>query len=153
MPPQPRTLFLRSVEDPAIPNHPSTPPFETPNLYLGATVWAAGTRATDGEVEEDRRQVGTAAACGVITDPTFAVGGQVPFYVEFDLEDGRYAATGSCTVLANQVPEAGVILAACSLTVADESGTPRGIATSASVFNPRRLPGYATGSFWTLHLY
>ena len=29
----------------------------------------------------------------------------------------------------------------------------KGIATSASVFIPYAIPGYDTGSFWTLHLY
>jgi hypothetical protein len=47
------------------------------------------------------------------------------------------------------------MLVGCALDVTPDpaQGIVRGVATSSSVFTPRELPGYGTGSFWTLHLY
>ena len=149
-----RVLIVRTTEDPAVPSMPAGCPFDTPNVLLGATVWSFQTEAAGSEVvNPDARQVGTAAACGKITTPLVPFV-QVPFYIEFNLQEGVVAAQGVCTVTSNNVPAAGLILAGCALNVI---GAPPGIAggnaTSNSVFNPRGLPGFNTGSYWTLRLY
>jgi len=57
-------------------------------------------------------------------------------------------------VISNNVPEFGLVLAGCSLSLKDRaSGADVGIAVSSSVFNPFRLPGYETGSYWTHKIY
>jgi hypothetical protein len=61
---------------------------------------------------------------------------------------------GSCPIASNDVPVAGIVLTSCNLViVSGPPGTIGGLATSASVFNPRRIPGYSTGSYWTLRIY
>lgn len=75
-------------------------------------------------------------------------------YVEFTVGDLTVTGNGVCTVTSNDVPQVGLILVGCALTVVD---APEGIAggslTSNSVFNPFGLPGFGTGSFWTVRLY
>ena len=46
------------------------------------------------------------------------------------------------------------MLAGCALKlVGAPEGVLGGLVTSASVFNPYSIPGFGTGSVWTLHLY
>jgi hypothetical protein len=116
------------------------------------------TSARDGQVNnKDVRRIGKATACVRLTNFLFPPGLDQEFYVEFDLEDGRPAgavtAVGTCKLVSNNVPEAGLVLAGCNLRVVSAPGAVGGIATSASVFNPFRLAGYDTGSMWTLLLY
>jgi hypothetical protein len=149
-----RTLLLRTTEDPSVPNTPPGCPFTVPNLRLGATVWSHVTRADTGEVVKDQvHQVGTASACGLITAPL--VPSTTPqFYIEFTLGSDVFAARGTCTVISNDVPVTGLILAGCTLRlVSFPSEVLGGVATSMSVFNPLQLQGFSTGSFWTLRLY
>ena len=151
------TLVLRSLEDPNVSSRPNACPFPGANLFLGATLWSNQTRARDGRVvDEAVRQVGTAAACGLITS-AFAPGLLVPFYIEFTLAPDNsitHAAVGACQVLTNDVPTLGVDLAGCALRLTHgPTGFLGGIATSMSIFNPLRLPGAGTGSFWTLRVY
>lgn len=149
-----RMLVVRTVEDPAISPLPAGCPFDAPNVRLGATVWAFQTRASDAQVvNKDVVQIGTASACGKIIAPLVPFV-QVPFYVEFNLSEGLVAAEGFCTVTSNNVPQPGLILAGCALTVVDApAGVAGGSVTSNSVFNPLRLPGFDTGSIWTLRLF
>ena len=158
-----RTLIFRSLEDPTVPNHPENCPFNAnpfnANLFLGATLWSMQTRASDSVVvNEAVQQIGTAAACGVIT-AALVPSTLVPFYVEFTMDQGpdrgdTYAAVGTCQVITNNVPTPDVVLAGCALRVT-HGPEPflRGAATSMSIFNPTHVAGAGTGSFWTLRVY
>jgi hypothetical protein len=154
-----RTLIFRSLEDPTVSSQPQNCPFGGANLLLGATLWSLQTRANDSRVvNEAVQQIGTAAACGLITT-ALVPGTLVPFYVEFTLDQGpdegtTYTAVGTCQVITNNVPQPGVVLAGCALRVLQgPEGFIGGAATSMSIFNPRGLAGAGTGSFWTLRAY
>ena len=149
------TLVFRSLEDPNVSSHPNACPFPGANLFLGATLSSMQTDAGDSRVvDEAVHQIGTAAACGLITTAPL-----VPFYIEFTLNHGHdksitYVAVGACQVVSNDVPRPGIALAGCALRVTQgPAGFLGGIATSMSIFNPLRLQGAGTGSFWTLRAY
>jgi len=149
------TLVFRSLEDPNVSSHPNACPFTGANLFLGATLSSMQTDAGDSRVvDEAVHQIGTAAACGLITTAPL-----VPFYIEFTLNHGHdksntYVAVGACQVVSNDVPRPGIALAGCALRVTQgPAGFLGGIATSMSIFNPLRLQGAGTGSFWTLRVY
>jgi len=123
---------------------------EDPN----ASAWATATRASDGKiVNEGVRQVGTVVACAQLTNFTFPPGLQQNFAARFDLPAGSFTGIGTCTLISNDVPEPRLVLAGCALKVLAGEGTAGGMATSASVFNPFRLAGYQTGSYWTVQVY
>jgi hypothetical protein len=159
-----RLYQFRSEEDPTFAGAPNvckgdnpTVPF-TPNLFLNATIWTTNARASDGlTVTNANRQIGTATACGRLEPPTvpgFPAGAQVPFHVAFDTPAGRITATGTCAVVSNSVPAAGIVLAGCNLKVVGmPTGFTGGEATSASILNAARIPGVSTGSYWTVLLY
>jgi hypothetical protein len=154
-----RTLIFRSLEDPALSSHPQSCPFGGANLFLGANLWSEQTRASDSQVvDEAVQQIGTAAACGLITT-ALVPSTLVPFYVEFTLDQGpdqgdAYTAVGTCQVISNNVPRPGVVLAGCALRlIQGPEGFLGGAATSMSIFNPLGLAGAGTGSFWTLRAY
>jgi hypothetical protein len=128
------------------------------NIKLGAYVYAPRTRAADGQVmKQFGNPVGTVVGCGVMKSIT--PGSKAPFNMSFDLGGRKIYASGECSVADWFFPMPGkpapVLLVGCYLAVqGDESqGLIKGIATSASVFIPYAIPGYDTGSFWTLHLY
>jgi hypothetical protein len=154
-----RTLIFRSLEDPTVSSQPENCPFGGANLFLGAILWSMQTRASDSQVvNEAVQQIGTAAACGLITT-ALVPSTLVPFYVEFTMDQGpdrgdTYTAVGTCQVITNNVPRPGVVLAGCALRVT-HGPEPflGGAATSMSIFNPARLAGAGTGSFWTLRVY
>ncbi len=129
------------------------------NIKLFANVYAPRTRAMDGRVmKEFGNPVGTVVGCGQLPWP-ITFGSKAPFTMDFDLGGRRIQAAGECVVSdmfrAETNPSAAVLLVGCSLRVApDESqALAHGIATSASVFMLGDAPGFATGSYWTLHLY
>jgi len=149
------TLVFRSLEDPNVSSHPNACPFPGANLFLGATLWSIDTDAGDSRVvNEAVHQIGTAAACGVITTAPL-----VPFYIEYAFNAGHhkgntFVAVGACQVVSTDIPRPGIALAGCALRVTQgPAGFLGGIATSMSIFNPLRLPGAGTGSFWTLRAY
>jgi hypothetical protein len=153
------TYVFRSLEDPTVPSRPRDCPFNQANLFLGATIWSIDTRAVDSRVANEAvQQFGIASACGLITAP-LVPSTLVPFYLEFTIEQGpdrgdSYTAVGNCQVITNNVPRPGIILAGCALRViAGPPGTTGGAATSMSIFNPLRLEGAGTGSFWTVRVY
>ena len=153
-------ILFRSLDDPAVMPDPEVceraPFFPHVNVVFGASFWSSRTSASDGEVVvPEARQIGTATACMLITDPTFPVGGVAPFYIEGTAGDVDFTAIGECTLASNNVPVPGLILAGCNLKIpADpDQGLISGLATSNSVFNPLGIPGFGTGSYWTLHLY
>jgi hypothetical protein len=148
---------LRTEEDPQVvvsSSFCSQAPFSH-NLTLGASVYAPRTRGAEGKVvNEGNQRVGQALACVRLTDLSFNPGGLHDFYIRFDLPEGSFTATGKCMVNAKNVPSGGLVLAGCTLKlVGGPEGTRGGQATSASIFNPLRLPGINTGSYWTLVVY
>lgn len=154
---QARVLQFRSVEDPAFPPDPAVcarAGFAV-NVRLGGRLSAYSTRARDGQVvAEETHSVGHATACAQITSLAFPPGLQQKFYVELTLADGVYSAAGTCTIVSNDVPQGGLVLAGCNLRlVSFPAGVAGGAVVSLSTFNPFRLPGFSTGSFWTVQLY
>ncbi|HYO59482.1 hypothetical protein [Archangium sp.] len=151
-----RVYQFRTVEDPHAvdPSGCQVAPFEV-NVRLPASVFVreagagGGKKGTGGE-----RREGMALACARITDRTFAEGSTADFYVRFELPEGRFTGLGKCTMVSNAVPRPGVVLTSCALKLTEfPAGYVGGFATSSSVFNPRGLPGYNTGSFWTLRVF
>lgn len=154
---EPVVLRFRSVEDPDFPadrNVCAQSGFTT-NVFLGASLWSEATRASSGRVVNNGvRRIGSATACIRITDPTFPPGLPQLFYARFDTPDGIFTASGACTLISNDAPEAGLVMGGCHLRVVDGPAEMRGGAiTSLSIFNPRNLAGYATGSEWTVQYY
>jgi hypothetical protein len=152
-----RVYQFRTEEDPAVTGAAAfcaTAPF-TANVLLNASAYSVRTRASDGRmVNDDARRVGTALACARITNPTFPEGRQEQFYAKFELPDGTYTALGTCTIISNNVPVAGLVLAGCTLKITSAPpGIAGGAAVSLSVFNPRQIPGFSTGSQWTIQAY
>lgn len=152
-----RVVLFRSTEDPATPPDPAVcdrAPFAV-NVQLGASLWSVRTGARDAAVEDDDvRQVGRATACVQLTNLLFPPGLDQNFYAEFQLAEGTVVAVGSCKLVSNDVPLAGLVLAGCSLkVVSGPPGTLGGVVTSSSVFNPAGLEGFNTGSYWTALLY
>ena len=154
-------LQFRSFDDPEITPNPDVclnAPFYDenfpPNVLLGASLWTLQTNAATGEVVNDKiRQVGITEACVLITG--LSPRDTAPFYMEFNVEDLVMQANGECTVTSNTVPVDGLVLTGCTLEVYSDPAENilGGIATSNSVFNPFSIPGFQTGSFWTVHLY
>lgn len=152
-----RLYQFRSEEDPNFAGDPTVcpaAPFVT-NVRLNASLWATAVRAKDGlTMNDSKRKIGTATACVRITDPTFPPGKQEPFYVAFDTPVGRFTANGTCALVSNDVPQPRIVLAGCNLRIVSApAGFVGGEATSASIFNPARLPGVETGSYWTILAY
>lgn len=148
---------IRTEEDPAVSGARefcASAPFQG-NVFLNATAWATQARSSDGQVVNDGvRRVGTVVACAQLTNFAFPPGLVQNFAARFDFADGgSYSAVGTCSLISNDVPVAKLVLAGCALKVAPNDLTAGGMATSASVFNPFRLEGYQTGSYWTLQLY
>jgi hypothetical protein len=152
-----RVILVRTVEDAKVivgDDICAEAPF-TSNVRLGAHAWSFQTRASDGSIVNDMiNDVGTAKACVRITDFKFTPFSTAQFYLRFTFGKEAYAGLGVCTVTSNNIPELGLVLAGCSLSLKDRaSGADVGSAVSSSVFNPFRLPGYETGSYWTLKIY
>lgn len=150
-------LRFRSVEDADFPADRSVcvDAGFTPNVYLGASLWSEATTASSGRVVNNSvRRIGKATACVRITDPTFPPELPQAFYARFETPEGAFTARGACTLVSNDVPEPGLVLAGCHLRIVDGPEDMRGgVITSMSVFNPRKLPGYNTGSEWTIQFY
>lgn len=154
---EPIVLRFRSIEDPAFPPDRSVCADAgfTTNVFLGASLWSeAGTASSGRVVNNSVKRVGSATACARITDPTFPPGLPQLFYARFETDEGVFTATGACTLVSNDVPQPGLVLAGCHLKIIDGPPYMRGgVITSLSVFNPRRLAGFNTGSEWTIQVY
>ena len=151
-----RVYQFRTEEDPAVSGAAAFCPTVLPgtNVLLNASAWATQARGSDGQVmNPDAQQVGTVVACAKLTNFAFPAGLQQEFAARFDLPEGSFTAVGTCTLISNDIPEPRLVLAGCALKVLPGEGTAGGMATSASVFNPFRLAGYETGSYWTVQLY
>jgi hypothetical protein len=154
---QARVLQFRSAEDPAAPPDSTVcaqAPFWT-NVRIGGSLYTYETRKRSGEVAAgETRAIGKATACVQITTLTFPPGLPQKFFLQLTLPDGVYRASGSCTIISNDVPTGGLVLAGCNLgIVAAPEGVIGGAVTSVSTFNPLRLAGFATGSYWTAQIY
>lgn len=157
-----RTIILKTYEDA---NYPADVQLcrqtygDALNIVLGASAWTLQTNAARGEVmKEGIRFVGPVTGCGSAPSlaqwppPTFK--DDQFFLMKFDLRDGTYVFQGECDLSSWWVPVPGVLLVGCTLRlVQGPEGVVGGIATSSSVFTPKTLVNYATGSVWTLHLY
>lgn len=146
---------FRTLEDPkaADPNLCQGAPFQA-NVKLPGIV-SVPERDANGKLKAgEQKAVGKARACALITDRTFAEGSQADMYASFDLPEGHFAAVGKCTAVSNAVPRPGVVLVGCALKLTEfPPAYAGGFATSSSIFNPLNLPGYNTGSLWTLRLF
>jgi hypothetical protein len=155
---QARVLQFRSAEDPASPPDPAVcaqAPF-APNLRIGGSLYTYETRGRSGEVvnDDEARRIGKATACAQITNLAFPPGLAQNFFLQLTLGDGVYTASGTCTIISNDVPRGGLVLAGCNLRlVGAPEGVIGGAVTSLSTFNPFRLQGFATGSYWTAQIY
>ena len=154
---QARFLQFRSVEDTTSPPDPtlcSTAPFRV-NVRIRGTLYTYETRASDGRVvQDDARAIGKATACVQLTSFAFPPGLSQNFYLQLTLRDGMYTALGTCTIVSNDVPQRGLVLAGCNLKlIGFPEGVLGGAVTSVSTFNPFGLTGFATGSYWTAQIY
>jgi len=155
---QARVLQFRSAEDPASPPDPAVCARSLPqaNVRIGGSLFTYETRKRTGEVraDDEPRAIGKATACVQLTNFAFPPGLKQNFFLQLTLPDGVYTASGTCTVISNKVPEAGLVLAGCNLAITSApKGVIGGAVASVSTFNPFRLAGFATGSFWTVQLY
>src|SRR5882762_9240257 len=67
---------------------------------------------SSGEVETDEgRAIGKATACAQITSLLFPEGLAQKFFLLLTLRDGIYRAVGTCTIISNNVPKSGLVLA------------------------------------------
>jgi hypothetical protein len=155
---QARVLQFRSVEDPSPPDPAicDVAPFKA-NVRIRGTLFTYQTREGSGEVETDEgRAIGKATACARITNFLFPEGLAQQFFLLLTLRDGVYRALGTCTIISNNVPESGLVLAGCNLKI-DSATAPAGViggaVTSVTTFNPFKLAGFATGSYWTAQIY
>lgn len=152
-----RVVQFRSAEDPASPPDAAfcdAAPFHA-NVRLGASLYSYEANHHDGMVNGDEgRKIGTATACAQLTNFLFPAQLQQNFIVRFDLPEGSFTAVGSCTFATNAVPLRGFVLAGCALQMtAFPEGVLGGAAASMSSFNPFKLAGFNTGSYWTLQYY
>jgi hypothetical protein len=152
-------LQFRSEDDASVAPDPAVclaAPF-TPNLPpVEASFVSQRTRARDGVVmNRGARRVGTGTACLRINDFFFTpFGTPADLFGEITIDDLTVRVLGTCTVTSNNVPIFPVILATCAMKVVDfPAGFLGGSASSNSVFNPAQIPGFSTGSYWTLRLY
>lgn len=143
---------LKAVADPV--TECKVAPFEV-NVRLPASLFVPEPHAKDGKVKSaGKKKVGTGLACVRLTDRTFPEGSRADMYARFDLPEGRFTAVGTCTVVSNAVPRPGIVLAGCALKLTEfPAAYAGGLATSTSVFNPTGLPGFNTGSLWTLRAF
>ena len=152
-----RTYVVKTTEDARFPADMAVceaADFPLVNVVLGASVWSLQTNVRRGEVVRDEiRFLGTATGCGMMTSPVPFTPRQA-FAIQFALRDGTYFAKGECDIVSVTVPVPGVMLAGCALRIVQApAGVLGGFATSASVFNPQGVPGFGTGSIWTIHVY
>ena len=152
-----RVVQVRSAEDRGSPPDPAVcaqAPFAA-NVRLGGTLYAYATTGNGGGVVvQSSRPVGRATACAQITSFAFPPGLAQNFYIRLTLPDGDYTASGTCTIVSNAIPARGLVLAGCNLALTSApSGVIGGAVTSLTTFNPFRLVGFTTGSYYTLQVY
>jgi hypothetical protein len=152
-----RVYLLRSQEDASLAK-PACAPNEA--IVLAAYLYAPRTTRSGYVWEDTGRPIGTAVACGELNSyKPFDPAVQNAFRITFTIHDAVITASGVCTLESLSFPiaptPAPLMLAGCSLKVLPDAGQGivNGQATSSSVFTPVPIPGYHTGSFWTVSLY
>ena len=149
------THVFKSVEDPTVQADLSVcaQASFTPNAVLSASFYAVQGRSADGLiVNSSTKRIGWGTACARIT--SLAVGATVPIIGDFNINKNKHLiGEGACVLASNNVPAAGLILAGCTIPLDAGNGVLGGIATSNTVFNPFGLPGFDTGSVWTVHVF
>jgi hypothetical protein len=150
-----RAYVVRTLEDPSIDPIPPARCPGGPGILFNANGYAypIATRASDGMVvQEHPKRVGVVRTCGRVS--SIAEGATAPDYAEIELGGDSYTASGACRTTSIGVPQAGVVIAGCALRLqTGPDGFVGGIATSASVVLLGPVPGFHTGSFWTLRVY
>ena len=153
-----RTYVVRTVED-----ADGVPPVPDSDCPIDAGIrtkprgfaWSLATRASDGMVVgEQIHPVGSVSTCARLPFP-IVEGDTAPTFARIELGGDTYTASGRCRATSNGAPlPTGVVLAGCALRL--KTGPPAfvgGIATSASVLTLGTVPGFQTGSFWTVRVY
>lgn len=149
-----RIHVVRSVEDPNVAPDLSVcaQASFTPNAVLSASLYAIQTRSSDAKLNNDStKRVGFGTACARIT--SLAVGATAQIIGNFVIDGQELIGEGTCVLASNAVPSAGLVLAGCTIPLDAGPGVLGGVATSNTVFNPFGLPGFDTGSIWTLHVF
>jgi hypothetical protein len=146
---------FRTVEDPSIDPIPDSGCPGSPGVLAKAQgqAYSIATRASDAMVvKEQIRRVGVVRICGRITG--LAEGSTGPANARIEIAGDRYTASGACRATSNGVPEAGIVLLGCALRLnSGPDGFVGGIATSASLSNLGSVPGYKTGSFFSVRVF
>ena len=164
---QARVLQFRSAEDAASPPEPAVcahlpwtpgpgePPLPGVEAMIGGSLYTYETQESTGEVvTRGGRRIGKATACVHITSFAFPPRRAENFLLQLTLPDGVYTALGTCTIISNDMPVNRLVLGRCNLEItAAPAGVIGGAVTSLTTFNPFRLPGFATGSYWTAQIY
>src|SRR5262245_23711470 len=150
-----RAYVVRTIQDPSIdPIPPSRCP-SGPGALLNANGYAysIATRASDGMVVEVHpERVGVIRTCTRVT--SIGEGAMAPSYAEMEIAGDTYTASGSVRTTSVGVPQAGVVLAGSALRLqTGPDGFVGGIASTASGVVLGTVPGFHTGSFWTLRVY
>jgi hypothetical protein len=151
------TIQVRTIDDPSVDpdlDLCDRAPFPI-NAVFGASAWSLGTRANDGVVVVDQiRQVGTATACLLVTDPTFARDSEILLFGTFELDQGNFLGQGKCLVTSDGFTPSGAVLAGCAVSgIEAPPGFTSVIAGSTTVLNPLNLPDVQTGSYWTIRVF
>jgi hypothetical protein len=103
-------------------------------------------------VQVHPKQVGVIRTCSRVT--SIAEGATAPTHVEAEIGGDTYTGNGEVRTTSVGVPESGVVLASAAVRLqTGPDGFAGGIATSASVVLLSPVPGFHTGSFWTLRVY
>lgn len=149
------TYVFKSVEDPDVQPDLSVcaQASFTPNAILSASFYSLKVRPSDGKIlDYEKKRIGSGTACARIT--SLAVGATVQIIGDFNIKkDIHLIGEGECVLASNTVPTAGIVLAGCTIPLDAGPGVLGGIATSNTVFNPMGLPGFDTGSIWTVHVF
>jgi hypothetical protein len=149
-------IQVRSAEDPASPPDPAVcaaAAFPV-NLRIGGSLYSYRTDH-DGRVAGEGRRIGRATACARITNFLFPTGLVQNFYARFELPEGSFSAAGTCTLISNDTPVRGLVVAGCNLKLVAFPADRYlgGTVTSTTTFNPFRLKGFTTGSYYTFQLF
>jgi hypothetical protein len=150
-----RAYVVRTLEDPSIDPIPAADCPGGPGTLFNANGYAysIATRASDGMVvQEHPKRVGVIRTCARVT--SIAEGATAPVNARIELGGDTYTASGVGRATSIGVPQGGVVLIGNALRLnTGPDGFVGGIATSASVVLLGPVPGFHTGSFWTLRVY
>lgn len=171
-----RVYIFKTFDDPAVEYDPAVlerapwwnPAWDAGNpprfiVPLGASVWVYVSNNAAGMVMRDKvRQTCTATAVALLNDPTWTpYKTLVPFYFEAPLLKGKgqepdriIKASGYGLLTSSDSPEPGIMMMSFNLQILPDPahGILGGSASSNSIFNFMGLPGYQTGSYWTVRV-